>query len=105
MEVIWRFKVGLDKKDIQLILRQYISYFITYEKPPGIYSIKDISEGLSRVFQSEFEIRGGIRPNLKNVKFNSIVVESDNITTRTKLIVRPDIIALRFDEKSFFSTT
>ena len=34
--------VGLDeKKTIQVILKHYESYFVTYKMPPGIYSIKD----------------------------------------------------------------
>ena len=39
-----RSVVGSDEDDIQLILKQYISNFVTYEIPPSIYSIKDISE-------------------------------------------------------------
>ena len=39
-----RIVVGLDEDDIQLILKQYNSNFVTYEKLPGIYSVKDISE-------------------------------------------------------------
>ena len=35
--------VGLDEDDNQLILKYYISLFITYEIPAGIYSIKDFS--------------------------------------------------------------
>ena len=31
--------VGLDEDDIQLILKQYNSKFIKYERPPGVYSI------------------------------------------------------------------
>ena len=34
----------LKEYDIQLILKHYISKFVTYEIPPGNYSIKDISE-------------------------------------------------------------
>ena len=36
--------VGLDEDGIQMILKQYVSNFITNEIPPGIYSIKDTSE-------------------------------------------------------------
>ena len=37
--------VGLDEDDdIQLILKQYNSNFVTYELSPGFYSIRDISE-------------------------------------------------------------
>ena len=34
---------------------------------------------------------------------NSIDIEFDDITMKTKVVVRPGIIAIRFDEKSFFS--
>ena len=36
--------VGLKEDDIQINLIQNISYFIIFEIPPSIYSIKDISE-------------------------------------------------------------
>ena len=39
-----RIVVGVDEDDIQLILKQYKSYFINHELRPGIYTIKDISE-------------------------------------------------------------
>ena len=39
-----RIVVGLDEEDIQLILKQYHSHFITYELTPGIYAIRDISD-------------------------------------------------------------
>ena len=37
--------------------------------------------------------------------YNSIDIEFDDITMKTKLVVRPSIIAIRFDELSFFSNT
>ena len=33
-----------------------------------------------------------------------IDIEYDDITMKTKLVVKSGIIAIRFDEKSFFST-
>ena len=39
-----RIVVGLPEEDIQLILKEYKSHFITYELTPGIYSIQDISD-------------------------------------------------------------
>ena len=39
-----RIVVGLDEEDIQLILKEYNSHFITYELTPGIYTIQDISD-------------------------------------------------------------
>ena len=35
---------------------------------------------------------------------NSIEIDFNDITMKTELIVRNDFIALKFDEKSFFST-
>ena len=79
--------------DIKLVSDKYISNFITYEISPGIYIFKDISQVLLKFLQSEFK-----------GDFNKIVIEFDDITRKTKLDVRPGIIAIRFDEKSFFST-
>ena len=39
-----RIFVGLDKKNIQLILKQNNSYFLSFELPPGFCSIRDISD-------------------------------------------------------------
>ena len=41
-----RIVVGLDENDIQLILRQYIASFVTYEFDPGIYTIEDFQEAV-----------------------------------------------------------
>ena len=60
---------------------------------PGIYTFKDLSETLLKILQPEYE---GYH--------NAIDIEFDEITRRTKLVVRSGIIAIRFDEKSFFST-
>ena len=38
--------VSLDEKNIQLLSKQRNSYFINYEIPPGIYTIKGISEAV-----------------------------------------------------------
>ena len=43
-ECYLRFVVGWDDDDIQLSSKQFFSYFITCEKPPGNYLIKVISE-------------------------------------------------------------
>ena len=56
-----RIVVGLDEEDIQLILKQYNSHFITYELTPGIYTIQDISDGVhtfsghSEIIQNEYD--------------------------------------------------
>ena len=41
-----RLGIGLDERDIQLILKEYTSHFITYELTPGIYTTQDISEAI-----------------------------------------------------------
>ena len=41
-----RIFVGLDEDNIQLILKQYISSFVTYEISPGIYTIRETSEAV-----------------------------------------------------------
>ena len=86
-----RTEVDLVEDDVTLVLDEHISSFITYEISPGIYAFKDISETLFNILQSEYP-----RPN------NKIVNEFDDITMKTKLIVRSGIIAIKFDEKSFF---
>ena len=65
-ETYLRILTGLTEDDIQLILEQYNSKFVTYETSPGIYTYKDIFEVLSRGFEKEIEIRGGIQPNTKD---------------------------------------
>ena len=50
-----RMVVGLDEEDIQLILKQYNSHFITYELTPGIYTIQDISDAV-HTFSGHTEI-------------------------------------------------
>ena len=87
-----RTEVNLVEDDIKWVLDEYNSSFITYELEPGIYTFKDISEALLKILQPEYE---GYH--------NAIDFEFDNITMKTKLVVRAGIIAIRFDEKSFFS--
>ena len=79
--------------DIKLVLDEYSSSFITYELQPGIYTFKDISEALFNILQPNYPVPS-----------NSIVIEFDDFTRKTKLVVKEGIIAMRFDEKSFFST-
>ena len=88
-----RTEVDLVEDDIKLVLDEYNSNFITYELEPGIYTFKDISEALFNILQSDC-------PGDCNV----IVIEYDDINMKTKLVVQSGIIAIRFDEKSFFST-
>ena len=88
-----RTEVDLIEYDLRLVLDKYNSKFITYELQPGVNKFKDISEAFFNILQSEC-------PAASNV----IVIEIDDITRKTKLIVRSGIIAIKFDEKSFFST-
>ena len=82
-----RILFGLNEDDIQLILKQYNSKFITYKISPGIYTFKDTSEVLSKGFEKEFEIRGEIQPNTKFDQSDRIIMECDNNTMKTKLVV------------------
>ena len=88
-----RTQIDLVEDDIKLVLEEYNSSFNTYEITPSIYTFKDISEALFNILQSEY-------PGPSNV----IDIEYDDITMKTKLVVRSGIITIRFDEKSFFST-
>ena len=92
-ESFLRTEVDLVEDDIKLVLDEYNSSFITYELEPGIYTFKDISEAFFNILQSDC-------PGDCNV----IVIEYDDINMKTKLVVQSGIIAIRFDEKSFFST-
>ena len=88
-----RTRIDLVEDDIKLVLDEYNSSFITYELDPGIYTFKDISEALFNIIQFEY-------PGPSNV----IDFGYDDITMKTKLVVRSGIISIRFDEKSFLST-
>ena len=92
-ESFLRTQINLIEDDVKLVLDEYKSSFLTYEIQPGIYTSKDISEALFNILQSEY-------PGSSNV----IDIEVDDFTMKTKLVVRDGIIAIRFDEKSFFST-
>ena len=90
-----RIVVGLDEKDIQLILKEYNSHFITYELSPGIYTIKDISD-VVQTFSGHSDI---------------IEIEYNDISVKTKIFFKYKDLrenfglgTLRFDKKSFFHT-
>ena len=93
LESYLRTEVGLIEDDINLVLHEYNSNFINYELQPGIYTFKDNSEALFNILQSEYP--GSL--NIIDFKF-------DDITRKTKLVVRPGIKAIRFNERSFFSS-
>ena len=88
-----RTEVDLLEDDIRLVLDEYKSSFCTYELEPGIYTVKDFSESVFSILQPEYEASSNVS-----------VIEFDDITMKTKLVVRPSIIAISIDEKSFFST-
>ena len=92
-ESFLRSQIDLVEDDIKLVLDEYNSNFITYELAPGIYTNRDIAEALYYILQSEYPSSG-----------SEILIRLDDITRKTKLVVRSGIIAIRFDEKSFFST-
>ena len=90
-----RIVVDLAEEDIQLILKEYNSHFITYELTPGIYSIQDNSDTI-HTFSGHME---------------TIQIESDDISMKTKIILNyfgglEKFVSgkLRFDERSFFHT-
>ena len=90
-----RIVVCLDEEDIQLILKQYNSHFVTYELSPGIYTIQDISDTI-HTFSGHSEI---------------IEIEYDDITMKTIIVLiykgwhkKFGLGTLRFDERSFFHT-
>ena len=65
----------------------------TNEVTKVIFTFEDLSDVLTRISQLGF------------AGFNNLIdIEFIDISMKTKLIVRPDIRASRFDEKSFFST-
>ena len=88
-----RTEVDLVEDDVRLVLDEYNSSFITFEISPGIYNFKDISEVLLNFLQSEYK-----------GEFNKIDIEFDDVSRKTKLVIGPGIIAIKLDEKSFFST-
>ena len=84
-----RIVVGLNEDDIQLILKQYISSFVTYELSPRIYTIEDIAEAVYTMDDHK----------------GTLQIEYDGITMKTKLFLKRSggpFGTLRFDEKSFF---
>ena len=92
-ESFLRAQIDLVEDDIKLVLDEYNSNFITYELEPDIYSYRDIAEAVFYILHSEYPQSG-----------SEILIRLDDVTRKTKLVVRCGIIAIRFDEKSLFST-
>ena len=88
-----RTEVDLVEDDFRLVLYKIISSFLTYELKPGFYNFRDLSEFVFNILQPKYQASS-----------NVIVNELDDITRKTILVVRNGIIAIRFDEKSFFNT-
>ena len=93
LESFLRTQIDLVEDDIKLVSDEYNSSFFTYELEPGIYSYREISEASFNILQLEYPSSD-----------SEILIRLDNITRKTKLIVNSGIIAIRFDEKSFFNT-
>ena len=89
---LWK-EIDLVEDDIWLVLDEEKSSFITYEIWPGIHTFKNLSEILLRNLQLDFD---GVD--------NAIDNKFDDISMKTKMFVRPGIIAIRFEEKSFLNT-
>ena len=83
----------LVEEDIGLVLDEYNSNVITYELPPGINIFTNLSEFHLGHLQNE---NGGVN--------NTVVFEIIDISKKTELVVTPSIIAIKFEEKSFFIT-
>ena len=86
-----RIVVGLEEDNIQLILKQYIEKFITYELDPGNYTIEDIQKAVYPLGDHEGTLQIGY----------------DDLDKKTKLILTrfgDTFGTLRFDKKSFFHT-
>ena len=92
-ESFLRTQIDLIEDDIKLVLDEYNSSFITYELKPGNYSYREISEDLFNILLLEYPSSD-----------RKILIRLDDISRRTKLVVSSGIIAIRFDEKSVFST-
>ena len=92
-ESFLKTEIDLVQADIRLVLDKYNSSFNTYELQPGIYTFKDLSEAFFNILQIEYPSSN-----------SEIAIEFDDITRKTKLVVRPGVIAIRFDQNSFFST-
>ena len=92
-ESFLRTHIDLIEDDIKLVLDEYNSRFVTYELQPGIYSYREISEALFYILQSEYPQSS-----------SEILIRLDDVTRKTKLVVNSGIIAIRFDENSYFST-
>ena len=91
-EIFLRTQIDLVEYDVRLVLGEHNSSFVTYELQPGSDTFKDISEALYNILQLEYPESSG-----------ETVIEFNDMTRKTKLVVKFGIIAIRFTERSFFS--
>ena len=98
-----RLFIGLDEQDIQLILKEYNSHFITYQLTPGIYTIQDISDAIETFSgheQSFFHTLIGFSPYWDYKPNNSNHVLIPGVYPSDKIILninRIDKIHLKCD--------
>ena len=83
-----RTETDVVKDNIRLVFDEYVSSFDTYEIEPGFKIFKGISEAFLQILQPEYD---GYH--------NASDIGYDDITMKTKLVVRPVIIAKKFDDK------
>ena len=90
-ECYLRIVVGLDGDNIQVILKQYIENFLTYELDPDKNTFDDLQEPVYPLGDHE----------------RTLQIEYDDLNNKTKLSSTrfgSTFGTLRFDEKSFFHT-
>ena len=92
-QIFLRTDVDLVEDDIRLVLDEYKSNYFIYKLQPGINNFERISEAFLKILQPEYD---GYH--------NTIDIEFDDITMKTKLVAIPGIIDKRYDENSFFNT-
>ena len=92
-ESFLRTEIDLVEDVIRFVLDEYNSSFITYEIEPSIYTFDDLPKALFNILQPEYEPFN-----------NSVDIDFIDIAMKTNLVARRGIIALIFDERSFFST-
>ena len=90
-ETYFRIVIGLDEDNIQLILKQNSSNFVTYELSPRFYTIKDSSEAVYTLGHYEGTLKFGY----------------DDITWKTEFILTrfgSTFGTLRFDHNTSFKS-
>ena len=88
-----RREIDLVEDDIRLVLDERKSSFITLDLEPGIHTFKALSEVPYKLLPPKYVVFN-----------NSFDIDADDITMKTKLVVKPGVIAIKFEEILFFST-